>query len=260
MNATEPRRVVRFVRRLIAAGSAAPTDDGFAARGDGRPARIDRPTARRLVAAGLVEAHAGQLRPTAEARTWLRRHLADADRFADQHRDIRRAPDGTRINQAESPLRKLASLSSGSGKPFLLPHHLEAGERVRRLVERAALAPRTTTNYTPDHVASQRADSAGAGAAISDMASDARRRLARLGTDLPPDSLGVVIDVCGFLKGLQQVESERGWPQRSAKLVLRIGLDQVAHTFGLMPFAEGRASAPTRRWRQGPRPPMFEEG
>jgi hypothetical protein len=66
--------------------------------------------------------------------------------------------------------------------------------------------------------------------------------------------------VCGFLKGLQQVESERGWPQRSAKLVLRIGLDQVAHTFGLMPFAEGRASAPPRRWRQGPRPPMFEEG
>lgn len=258
MSASESRRVFRFVRQLAAAGSAAPTDAGYTVKTGGRQVSVDRSAARRLVAAGLVEAHQGWIRPTAEARTWLRRQLAEADRFADQHRDILRARDGTRINQAESPLRKLASLRGGAGKPFLLPHHLEAGERIRRLVERAALMPRTTTNYAADHVADKRADGARAGVEISDMAADARRRLARLRTDLPPDSLGVVIDVCGFLKGLHQVESERGWPRRSAKLVLRIGLDEVARAFGLAPFAEGRASAPTRMWRQGPRPPMFE--
>lgn len=260
MSAPHSRRLYRFVRQLAAAGSATSTRSGFRVLAEGRRASIDLPTARRLVAAGLVKARGNEILPTAETRNWLRRQLAQADRFAEQHRKTSRRADGTRVNQGESPLRKLAALGSGSDKPFLLPHHLEAGERIRRLVERAALAPRTTTNYSADHVASQRALRGRAGADISDLAADARRRLARLGSDLTPDCLGVVIDVCGFLKGLQQVESERGWPQRSAKLVLRIGLDQVAQSFGLAPFAEGRPTAPTRRWRNGPRPPMFEDG
>ena len=60
----------------------------------------------------------------------------------------------------------------------------------------------------------------------------------------------MVLDVCGLLKGLQQVESERGWPRRSAKLVLRIGLEQAAGFFGLTGVPAGKAKS--RMWGERP--------
>ena len=59
-----------------------------------------------------------------------------------------------------------------------------------------------------------------------------------------------MIDVCAFGKGLQVIESERRWPRRSAKLVLRIGLDQLAHQLGLSPLAEGAEHGHTQSWLQ----------
>jgi hypothetical protein len=57
-----------------------------------------------------------------------------------------------------------------------------------------------------------------------------------------------VFDVCGLLKGLQTVESERGWPRRSAKMVLRIGLEQLATHWGLSAEARGRETASIDGW------------
>ena len=65
------------------------------------------------------------------------------------------------------------------------------------------------------------------------MAADARRGLSSIISALPRDCADVVLDVCGLEKGLQVIETERGWPRRSAKLVLRIGLDQLARHLGL---------------------------
>jgi hypothetical protein len=83
--------------------------------------------------------------------------------------------------------------------------------------------------------------------------------VARLYELLPRDCAEVVLDVCGLEKGLQQVETERGWPRRSAKLVLRIGLDRLAELWGIGAVAVGRGSG-ARAWMDGERVPMFEDG
>ena len=143
----------------------------------------------------------------------------------------------------------LARLSAGrdnSGSAFLAPHHLAAAERFEQMVRRAQLSPRVTMSYDPASIGGNRGSGNGVETA-SDGAADARLRLSRIAAALPADCWGVLFDVCGLGKGLQLIETERRWPRRSAKLVLRIGLEQLATQFGLSPHATGAASG-TRRW------------
>ena len=123
---------------------------------------------------------------------------------------------------------------------------------MRKLAERARLQPRVTMSYDAAHTAGGKG--AGTAAEISDMAADARRTLSDIARVLPADCAGVVLDVCGLLKGLQTVETERGWPRRSAKLVLRIGLEQLAQHFGLSAAAIGKPTARRRDLACGGRP------
>jgi hypothetical protein len=161
--------------------------------------------------------------------------LAD---FATRHRRIVVKADGTALNLAESPLARLAVAAACEQQAFLEPHQVEAGERVRRLAERAQLA-------AARHHELQRRPHGGR------RVPRPRRRNQRHGgrgaagaRRYPPpaagDCAGVVLDVCGLLKGLQTVEMERGWPRRSAKLVLRIGLEQLAQHYGLAARRPGR--------------------
>lgn len=152
-----------------------------------------------------------------------------------------------------APLGHLAR--SRNGEPaFLNAHHLEAAGRLLTLFERSRLRARTTMNYGP------RVERGRGGQTddIGDMALDARRQLSELYGALPRDCADVVIDVCGYEKGLQDIERERGWPRRSAKLVLRIGLDALAARFGLTAGAIGHDAADTRSWLgEGARPAEF---
>lgn len=68
----------------------------------------------------------------------------------------------------------------------------------------------------------------------------------------------MLTDICGFDKGLQLIEAERNWPRRSAKLVLRIGLEHLAMSLGLAPVAAGAESGLMRSWLPE-RPPMFAD-
>ena len=171
---------------------------------------------------------------------------AQYDRFAAR---IRAAQHADRIPRGAG-LRLLdcaAKLRSRSRR--------QAGERIRRLVERAQLQPRLTMAYSASRTAGNRQQSA---TDISDLAADARKALAEIHRVLPSDCAGVVLDVCGLLKGLQEVERDRGWPRRSAKLVLRIGLGQLARHYGLEPVAVGRSTRKPRIWQdEGARPDKF---
>lgn len=175
--------------------------------------------------------------------------MLEQDPFQAQHRLDGIDSEGRLINLAESPLSRLVV----GDRAFLQPHHLEAAERVRRLVDRAQLQTRTTMNYS-GIAAGDRAQRNSA-ETVTDLAVDARRSLDAIHRALPAECAGVVMDVCGWLKGLQQVESERNWPRRSAKLVLRIGLEEVAQHLGLGPHAMGRDRVPQRSWiSEGARP------
>lgn len=150
----------------------------------------------------------------------------------------------------------LALLGQGRGgdAAFLEPHQLEAARRVQTLFERSRLRPRTTMHYGPRVGGGGRQH----GNDIGDMAADARKQLADIHRALPADCADIVIDICGFEKGLQEVEAERGWPRRSAKLVLRIGLEALAQRFGLTAGATGRDRSRTSHWLgEGARPSEF---
>jgi hypothetical protein len=241
--------VQRFVRGLLAGGAAQRVGAEYVAA-DGRRAEAGRVL--ELIHAGALAGDAAQCAANAQTRTWLKRARLDGDGYAAQHRVTAAAPGAPEVNLAESPLTRLAGSSAG----FLGRHHVEAGERVRRLVERAQLQPRLTMAYSAARTAGGQQNMAGE---VSDMAADARRSVAEIHRVLPRDCAGVVIDVCGFLKGLQEVERERGWPRRSAKLVLRIGLDRLAEHFGIGAVAVGRAGGHARGWMEdGARPLRFE--
>lgn len=229
---------MRFVRAVLAGAEVRTGEDGAEVAG------LVLPMAEfgELVSSGVLR---GDGRPLPEARNWLKRQMLDADAFAAQHRVMVTDATGLRLNLEESPLARLAS----GERPFLERHQVEAGERVRKLCERAQLQAKVTMTYSAAHTAGGKGISRASD--ITDLAAEARRALNALHAALPADCAGVVLDVCGLLKGLQQVETERGWPRRSAKLVLRIGLEQAAAFFGLAPVAVG-GSAKRRMWGERP--------
>lgn len=147
----------------------------------------------------------------------------------------------------DSVLLRMATSRKGE-QAFLAAHHLAAADRFERMIARARLIPRLTMSYDSARAGEGRRGRANGVGEMSDTAAEARQKLNRLAGKLPPDCWNVVFDVCGTGKGLQTIESERLWPRRSAKLVLRIALEQLAAEFGLSPHIAGTAGGGTRGW------------
>jgi hypothetical protein len=216
-------------------------------------ARLPAAVGEAALAEGLVrwEDDGGerQLALTDAGRAHLRRlsapEVEQAEPFRAQHANyaLRQLDKGARptlVNESESPLAWLARRKNRDGRSFLDSAQLEAGERFRRDIEQAQLLQRVTANWEASINAARRgADFS----AISEVAIDARQRLVRAFDAVGPEMAGLLTDVCGYLKGLEIVESERGWPARSAKVVLRIALDRLARHYGLAVEARGRERA-----------------
>ncbi len=251
-------RQKRFVRALLA-GAVATANSAGLYRCDiaNRRHSLGADCVKGLVSDGVLKLVGGKCLSTPLARNWLKRQLSETGEIADQHRHIVPGLGHTSINLGESIVAALAVSRNGRA-PFLQACHLQSAERLRSLLERSQMMARTTMSYDPTRLPT----GSGGGDKAFDMslaALDARAELRRILDPLPPDCAGVLIDVCGFLKGLQTIEFERKWPRRSAKLVLRIGLDQLAAHFKLSTFATGAKSNRAHNWMdEGARPQKLE--
>lgn len=152
------------------------------------------------------------------------------------------------VDGGESPLTWLARRRGRDGRPLIEPMQLQAGERLRNQFTRAQLMPRVTTSWSVPTNNGGRAINGGQSAAFTEATLAARQRVRHALNAVGPEFAGLLLDVCCFLKRLEDVESERGWPARSAKVVLQLALDRLARHYGLATEARGHGYAPLRTW------------
>jgi hypothetical protein len=217
-----------------------------------------------LLAAGLAaSSRAGKVAITAAGRAWIERREATRrghplDPFMAQHLSVSakaiqsaHGPQAVLVDDNESPLGWLARRKGRDGQPLLASHQLAAGERLRAEFTRAHMMPRVTANWQAAVSHGARAENAGR-EAITDTIIAARQRVRLALEAAGPEFTGVLLDVCCFLKGLEDVERERAWPARSAKVVLQLALDRLARHYGLAAAARGKSSGKVRVWAAPP--------
>lgn len=147
------------------------------------------------------------------------------------------------VNDSESPLAWLARRKGRDGRAMIGPDQFIAGERLRADFTRGHLTPRVTASWS----GIVRAKGAGGGGEMTDLIVASRQRVRLALEACGPEFSGLLLDVCCFLRGLEDVERERGWPSRSAKVVLQLALDRLARHYGLRASASGGGAA-IRTW------------
>ncbi|MBB4303791.1 hypothetical protein GGD81_002843 [Rhodobium orientis] len=224
----------KLLKRIAGGGCVLSETDGP----DGQGSKtLDPDIWRPLVSDGLVvRGSDGAAALTDAGRAALKRALSGADGFGNQHRSLRTATileeDGRRlrvtVNDTESPLAWLARRRGRDGKPYLSEAQVAAGERLRADFERGRMAPRVTANWSAmDLPADRRSGERGGIADLTDAALAARGRVAKALDAVGPELSGILIDVCCFLKGLEEVERARSWPARAGKVILAIALSRL---------------------------------
>lgn len=198
---------------------------------------VDAKVLAALAREGLVSRSSRTVQLSPEGRAAARRQASAADPFQGQHRELETiivdtvaGQHAALINLSESPLSQLVRRKTKAGEPFLSRSEFAAGERLRSDYTRGQIMPRMGANW----VASVSSGKRGAGGGLVDLtdaALAARQRVDMAIDAVGPELSGVLIDVCCFLKGLELVETERSWPVRSAKIVLKSALGVLARHY-----------------------------
>lgn len=253
---SQEKQAVRLLEFLLSAGTVQILEFGPA---DTQRLLLSHPSdpKRKLVtttqivkhqqAAGLIAISKGTGKLTRAGLSRIKRQRASNGHFSEfqcQHQDIVEQDiliDGHRQkvsrNLCESPLSRLRHHNDKDGQPWLTEAQFSAGERLRSDFTHAHLANAMTTNWRSPDQAMIKASGGGAGGVgeLSDSTLDARQRFNQALEFVGADLSNVLIDVCCYLKGLQTVERELRWPPRSAKLMLRTGLQLLTQFYGTTP-------------------------
>jgi hypothetical protein len=224
-------------------------------------ARHARSSADHLVDAGLAAWRPGQpsiIALTDEGDAYRRRrnaayeaslHARERD-LAQETIDVEGRPETVVRNTAESPLEWLSRRRGKDGAPLVGTAELQAGERLRSDLTIAAILPGVTMAWRQPTSSGNDARSP---AETTDAMVAARQRVRAAMEAVGPDYADLLIDLCGFLKGLETLERDRGWPARSAKVVVRLALGSLAVHYGIGDAAKGPERARgIRVWRGGP--------
>ena len=254
MEAKGTLRAMRFLARgaalLRKAGTGSAT---LLEAGERGTIAVEADALGQLANAGFVSISGEEIRLT-EVGTRSLRELGSVQPAKPRARDeigtatvvVDGANQSVAINHAESPLALLWRRKSRDGSRFLEAREFRAGERLRSDYTRGQLTPRLGVNW--NGFGAGRSDGGGAGgiADLTDAALAARKRVDHAISAVGPELAGVLIDVCCFLKGLEQVEAERSWPARSAKVVLKSALSALARHYE--PNPASRAREPLLHW------------
>jgi len=210
---------------------------------------------KRLHTRQLIVPNKGGFVLSQTGQAFLRRLMSHGDPFREQHQD--RAMEmaeieGSRrpvlVNETESPLGWLRRRKDKNGAPLIDAAQFEAGERLRADYFFAGLSPRVTASWDgiPGDKASRRA-APGTAANLREQTVAAQQRVRRALEAVGPDLGGILVDVCCHLQGLEDAEKAKGWPRRSAKLVLQIALKELARHYGLVRSAAEAAHDTSRQ-------------
>lgn len=148
----------------------------------------------------------------------------------------------TRV-RVESPLDNLRHRKDKAGRALISDAQWQAGDRLRTDFTMAQMMPGIGMRWTASP-ASGKGGGRCAATEQTDAAIAARQRVNRALGHVGPELAGLLADVCCFLKGLEMVEAERGWPARSARLMLATGLSILVRHYN----PPARQSGATRHW------------
>lgn len=160
------------------------------------------------------------------------------------------------MNDRESPLAWLASRKDRNGQAMVSAAQYQAGERLRHDFFQANLQPKVTMDWSmmPGAAGARRqAGTHADGLGINDVVATARSRVNAALAAVGPELAGILIDVCGHLKGLEVSEKDAGWPRRSGKVILQLALTRLARHYGFVrdETAPSAPGAPViRHWGQ----------
>lgn len=236
----EMPRVVRFLSTVGTAAVRPAAKDGMVLLDGGERGTISAASATLALLArkNIIRQTNGRLSLTAEGAALAKRAEAPQDPFRAQHMElggmtisIDRGAEEVQANLSESPLAQLARRRGRDGKPFLSENEVRAGERLREDFTRGRIMPRLGVNWNTPVAGSRRGSGENGIADLTDAALAARQRVNRALDAVGPELAGVLMDVCCFLKGLERVENERGWPVRSAKVVLKTALAALSRHY-----------------------------
>jgi hypothetical protein len=171
---------------------------------------------------------------------WYDRKVAAAAPFAAQHqlrtpkrlRDANGHPHIVTVNDGESVLSRMKR------RGLLEAVQFDAGEKFRRDFTLAQLMPRLGVDLTAPVVAGRRTPNTEM--LMTDTIVAARQRFGKAMQALGPGLSDLLFDVVCHLRGLEDAERAYGWPNRSARVVLGLGLDRLATHYGLRVTASER--------------------
>lgn len=201
--------------------------------------RLAREEVQALAASGALtaapEAGTYVLSEAGEARV-AREGAAPGEDFIAQHapvvpRNVINASGAIRsVRSVDSndAIRRLARMRDSAGAPWLDAEELSAAMRLRAdwLAGQAGLVRGSDWTAPP-----QSRGARGPGNAVEDAIlrhADARKRVSDALSALAPPLRRVVERVCLHEDGLEALERAQGWPSRSGKLALKMGLAQLA--------------------------------